>query len=774
MKGGGGPGKEPGAAGGLGAPGAVGARRARTIWKRALLVLLSPLVVLVAAEGVLRLVGFGYATTYFVDGPEPGTWVDNPDFGRRFFAPGLLRVPPPTRVRVAKAPGTVRVLVFGESAAMGDPKPAFGVARYLEVLLTERFPNGRFEVIPVAMTAISSHALLPMARQCAALDADHWVVFAGNNEMLGPFGAGQGLGGRLLPVPVVRCVLAARATRLGQAIEAAAQRLRGQPVGGSRWVGLRVMADENLPEDSPRRAAVYAAFERNIRDLVAVGRASGARVLLSGVAVNLADCAPFGSGFSPGTDEAGREPVLRVLADASRSLTNIVPTLDPSAIRGAASNETSHAALRYLLGRVLLAESKPADALAVLGRARDLDTIPLRTDSRQNAILQRLARELDLPWIDAEQALAAASPQGVPGREFFYEHVHFTPEGNHALARAFAEGLAPLLPEEVRAGGVSEWASAETCAHRLGLTPWGRGASAELMLRRILDAPFTQRVDQEFQVIQLAEEVSRQRRAQTPQAAAFVAGIHTNAIAAAPDDPHLRRVYAEFLEATGQWAGAAEQWRQVIQWLPHHPFAYLQAGSMLRRLGRLDEAEPLLQQAAAMQSDWVDARLELADLLLARGRPAEAVAACEQALRIQPDHARAHYRLADAQAANQQPGLALQSLEQAVKLDGRLWEARYLLGVEYALAGQVGPAREQFDAVIRLKPDHARARFNLGIALARQGQWEPAERELAEALRLDPRHQPTREALAQIEAIRRRPTPSEPQPQPQPSPLVPP
>jgi enoyl-CoA hydratase/carnithine racemase len=37
-----------------------------------------------------------------------------------------------------KASGTIRVFVFGESAAEGDPEPAFGLPRLLEILLEGR------------------------------------------------------------------------------------------------------------------------------------------------------------------------------------------------------------------------------------------------------------------------------------------------------------------------------------------------------------------------------------------------------------------------------------------------------------------------------------------------------------------------------------------------------------------------------------------------------------------------------------------------------------
>jgi len=724
-------------------------------WLRCSSAVIAPALTLALLELLLRLAGFGHPASYFVPGPSPEVWVENPAFGRRFFPPGLLRVPPPTRVTVRKAPGTIRILLFGESAAMGDPKPAFGVGRYLEVLLRDRYPGATFEVVVVAMTAINSHALLPMAREAAGLEADFWIVFAGNNELLGPFGAGSALGGRAISVGWVRCVLAAKATRLGQAIEELAVWAGRRPVGSTRWAGPKVLAREHVPHDSFRRRPVYDAFERNLRDIARLGQAAGSRVLLSTVAVNLRDSGPFGAAFGMNVSPSDRAEVGQIVEVARRAMTNAEPVLDGAAIRRAAGLDPEHAGVQFLQGWVHQSETNGSRALESFSMARDLDTLPLRTDSRLNAILRRVATGTGSVLVDAEAVFDGEAAQGVAGREFFYEHVHLTPEGNHALARCFGEQVAGLLPESVRSGAASDWASAEVCATRLALTPWGRATCAELMLQRCLDAPFTNRLDQAVQVVALAGEISRQRRLQTPASARAANGVYTNAIAGAPSDPHLRRVYAEFLDATGHLKEAVVQWQQVKEWFPHHPFASVQAGSLLRRLGQFEEAGPLLEQGVAMQPDWVEARLELADNFLARGRPAEAIASCEEAIRLQPDHARAHLRLANAQAADQQPAKAMASLEEAVRLDPGLWEARYLLGVEHAVAGKVELALPQFEAVVRLKPDHALGRFNLGIAYARLTRWSEAATHLSESIRLDPRNESAKRALSQVIAIQR-------------------
>ncbi|MGB8368108.1 MAG: hypothetical protein WCF71_02315 [Verrucomicrobiia bacterium] len=78
---------------------------------------------------------------------------------------------------------------MGESAARGEPEPPYAASRYLETLLNERFPNTHFEVINLGITAINSHVILPIARDCAHADGDLWIIYMGNNEMVGPFGA---------------------------------------------------------------------------------------------------------------------------------------------------------------------------------------------------------------------------------------------------------------------------------------------------------------------------------------------------------------------------------------------------------------------------------------------------------------------------------------------------------------------------------------------------------------------------------------------------------
>jgi len=188
---------------------------------RALAGIIIPFLTIAMVEITLRLAGYGYTTGFFrqikIDGQD--YFVPNDKFGYRFFPPSLARTPAPQRMAVKKSPQTYRIFVLGESAAMGDPDPSYGAWRYLQSLMSERFPGTEFEVICVAMTAINSHVILPIARECARRDGDLWIIYMGNNEMVGPFGAGTVFGSRAPGTDLVRADLALKTTRVGQLLD---------------------------------------------------------------------------------------------------------------------------------------------------------------------------------------------------------------------------------------------------------------------------------------------------------------------------------------------------------------------------------------------------------------------------------------------------------------------------------------------------------------------------------------------------------------------------
>ena len=106
---------------------------------------LLPVLFLGLTEGALRLFHVGYSTGVM----EPCTIHGRPFacynlfFAAPFFPPGIIKTPQCFSIPLEKPVGTYRIFVLGESAAMGDPDPAYGFSRYLAVMLCERFPAMR-------------------------------------------------------------------------------------------------------------------------------------------------------------------------------------------------------------------------------------------------------------------------------------------------------------------------------------------------------------------------------------------------------------------------------------------------------------------------------------------------------------------------------------------------------------------------------------------------------------------------------------------------------
>jgi len=189
--------------------------------------ILIPLVLLGAIELVLRMAGYGYRTNIFkqMQIGNDTFLVNNDGFSLRFFPPQMARFVGPVRMAAQKPPGTYRVFILGESAAMGDPDPSYGASRYLEALLSARYPKTHFEIINLGITAINSHVILPIAKDCATQDGDLWIIYMGNNEMVGPFGAATVFGAKAPPLPLIRLNLAIQQTRLGQLLIDLSRRL---------------------------------------------------------------------------------------------------------------------------------------------------------------------------------------------------------------------------------------------------------------------------------------------------------------------------------------------------------------------------------------------------------------------------------------------------------------------------------------------------------------------------------------------------------------------
>ncbi len=452
-----------------------------------------PIALLALTEGALRLFHVGYST----DLMEPCTIHGQPSscynlfFAAPYFPPGMIKTPQFFSIHPVKPKGTYRIVILGESAAMGDPDFAYGFSRYLEVMLRQRFPAMKFEIVNTGIVAINSHVIRSVAQQIAKYQPDLLIVYAGNNEVVGPYGPGSALTSSSPALPVVRASIFVRSSRLGQIITQA-----WSP--HSEWRGMEMFLDKPVRFDSPMLQRTYKNFESNLKEIVAAGIGSGAHVLLSTMATNLRDSAPFSSLHRPG-----------LAPDALKSWSALVQhgaELESSQSYGealklynsAAQIDDQYAELAFRIARCQSALGDYAAAKDQYTRARDLDTLRFRADSRINEIIRATARSAgrDVMLLDTDSEFAALSRNGVNGSELFYDHVHLTPLASYLLAVSAFEQVVKRLPQETMQGSQgAQPPSEQECERLLAFTGHDRARVAVEMADRLQRPPFTRQLN---------------------------------------------------------------------------------------------------------------------------------------------------------------------------------------------------------------------------------------------------------------------------------------
>ena len=714
-----------------------------------------PLLLLGGLELGLRLAGYGYSTGFFekIRAGDKDYFVNNENFSLRFFPPQLARWPGPVMFEAKKPANTYRIFILGESAARGEPEPNYAASRYLEALLDERFPGTRFEIVNLGITAIDSHVILPIARDCARADGDLWIIYLGNNEMVGPFGAATVFGAKAPPLGLVRLNLALQRTRLGQLLADLSRRVGGKNANTS-WGGMKMFLGNQLRADDPRKEAVYQNFERNLNDMVKVGFDSGAKILLNTVAVNLKDCPPFASLTNSSLPIADRAQFNRLFSAgcADEAQTDFAGAAKN--FEAAARLDPLFPELQFRWGECLLALTNAAGAREHFQAACDDDALPFRADSRINAAIEKTGRHFAgdrLTFFDAAAALEQDLPAGVCGQETFYEHVHFNFDGNFRLGRAWAGQVEKMLPVAIsRNARTNGWASQEACDLRLGLTDWNRCAVTQIIIDRLHHHPLSDQSNNAERLRSLRDEMNRLRQRINTNTVPQATAVYLAAINRSPQDFLLRQNFAEFLVSAGDAKAAVAQLQQVQELLPHSCEPFYQAGRLLSELEQWNPAETALKKAVTLRPRLVEAWFELGGVHLATGQFELALQDYNRARELDPQDATYCAFVGKALSQLNRHAEAVQLYRQAIQMQPDLWEAHFALADELAATGQFSEAGDEYAQVIRLRPASALAHLDRGVMLARVAQYDDALSEFQETLRLEPANAQARDYLKRV------------------------
>ncbi|MDD5139951.1 MAG: tetratricopeptide repeat protein [Verrucomicrobiales bacterium] len=728
---------------------------ARRKWLfRFIALVVMPLLLLGGLEAGLRLAGYGYPTGFFkkIRVGEKDYWINNENFTLRFFPPQLARWPDPFIFPAVKPPDTVRIFIFGESAAMGDPQPSYGASRYMEVLLRERFPGKKFEVVNLGITAINSHVILPIARECARHDGDFWIVYMGNNEMVGPYGAATVFGAQALPRSAARFNFALQQARTGQLLVSGLRNFGGKSKNTS-WGGMEMFLENRIAPGDPRKETVYRNFEANLRDIVAAGMNSGAKVILNTVSVNLKDCPPFASLISSNLPAADAQRFEQVFSEAKSLQVQSNFLTAAELFNQVTKLDSQFAEAHFRLGQCELALTN-ATAQEQFQIACDMDALPFRTDTRINAAIRQVAQQRAgdrLVLCDAERTLAQASPALIAGDETFYEHVHFNFDGNYRLGKIWAEQVGQMLSATGSPPATTNWASQEACNRALGLSIWNRQFVLQSVIRRFGAPPLSTQLNnaERLQQVRAAELNLRQQQAQ-PGAVQRVRDEFAAAMERAPADNYLYEGLANFLEAIKDPQGAIEAYRRLCERVPNHFYACLQLGRLLGEQGQPEQGEPFLEQATQLRPSLPDGWFELGNVLAAQQKYASALECMERAARLRPqDSSYVSYSGRMLSKLNRHSE-AIEHYRRAIQMSPNSWEAHFELAGELVAVNQPEEAIREYAAVLKINPRHASSHINLGVLLVRFNRLDDAIACFQNALKIEPDNRTAQDYLASV------------------------
>ncbi len=630
-------------------------RRGRR-WLFRAVVFAVPWLALVALELSLRLFGYGVPMDFVVRQQVDGEarLLSNPYFTWLFFDPGVARLFTPFSLEVKKQANACRVFVLGSSAAQGDPEPGFGIARMLEILLRDQYPGVEFEVINAATTAVNSHVVYSVAAAAADLDPDVFVVYVGNNEVVGPFGAGTVLTSAAPSLTVVRAGVALRKTRLGQLLRSIVRggaRATGHGEAQGSWNGMEMFLDHPLAAADPRLERTYRHFEQNLSDTCRVARRAHTPIILSTVAVNLRHCAPFGSLHAKTLSEADRRRWDDLYREGTALQGKERWAEAAERFRQADRIDGDYAELEFRLGRCAWSLGQYVEAKARYRRALDLDTFRFRADTRINEIVRQVARDEGtrgvVRLVDGAESFDELSPIGTPSEEPFLDHVHFTFAGNYELSVALLRGIHEVLPDRVRARDSGRPVlSEQECAHRLVFTELDRYMLAETMAKRMGQPPFTGQVDHAEQLGRFSRELETLRAHGESGAVAQAVQEYEGALAGERPRWEIRERYAAIQKRIGNTGVAAREWEVLTRQFPQYPSFHLQLARALRDEGHYPEAAASLRTVLKYEPESSLPLVELARLAIAQGQAREARQYSRRAVELDPRDASALYVLA--------------------------------------------------------------------------------------------------------------------------------
>ena len=607
-----------------------------------------------------------------------------------------------------KGSGVTRIFCVGGSTTFGRPYDhTTSFSGWLGGLLAAAQPGRQWEVVNAGGISYASYRVAALMEELARYEPDLFIVYCGHNEFLERRTYAAIID---TPAPLRGLAATLSRTRTYAVVTRLVNAMRSDDTaGGERHemsAEVETLLDESVGldqyvRDDEMRKKVLAHYRYNLGRMVRIARAVEAKVIFVTPAANLRNSSPFKSQHRDGLAAADLKR-FQALLDQARTAYGAGQFSEAlAAADTAVAIDNQYADLHYLRARVLDGLKRYPQAKAAYRRAIDQDICPLRALPQMGEVLAEVAAEQNVPLVDFVTMIESTSPEGIPGKQWFLDHVHPTIKGHRMLAVALVDEMA-----------------------RTGLADPG-DSWPDAAVKKVTQA-VESRIDQREHgraMRNVAQVMSWAGKTEDAYGAAV------RAVELAPKDAEAHYLLASLAQKLDKRDQAVKHYKILLRsgldpkTAPYIANAHYSYGTILAWEGKFDLGIEHLRKALAIRPDHPKAVKEL---------PAMVVKYARQLIR------------------SGRPAQGLDTLREVIRSHGENAEVRDYMGAALLGLGRAPEAIDQFRKAIALNADYAPAHNNLGVVLARQGKLEAAEKCFRRALQIRPDYPSAQKNLRQV------------------------
>ncbi|MCA9169210.1 MAG: tetratricopeptide repeat protein [Planctomycetales bacterium] len=614
-----------------------------------------------------------------------------------------------------KADGTYRIFTLGGSTTFGRPyDDRTSFSGWLRELLPAVDSRHDWEVINAGGISYASHRVVRVMAELTQYEPDLFIVYCGHNEHLEERTYRKI---QELP-PVIRELKAWLGHSRSYAVLHRLLRRDSDnlPISGGtekelapevktrldNGIGPAAFSrDDKLSED------LTTHYKFNLKQMVQIANAAGATIIFVTPASNLSDCEPFKSQHVADVaahDIASWEQHRDAAVRARDGADLITATAE---IDDAARIAPRHAHTRYLQGQIHLASGDIDGARRAFVAASTEDVCPLRATGAIIDALKSVASDAETQVVDAVAVIDLASPNGIPGKSLFLDHVHPTIEGHRLIAEAI---LGAMLETRVvrRSDHMEEiWSDV--------------AARVEAKVDRKMQGEALRNLSK---VLGWAGKTDESNRLAL-QAESLLGG-----------DVETEYLAGNALLEQNRVTEAITKFEAVLHSEPTHTMALNSLGTAQLKLGQFDAALRSFEQVIKLQPDFAPAHNNLGMLHQQTGDLAAAQVHYQQAIELNPKYANAFNNLGVLYRKQEQWQAAIAAFQRALETNDQFAEAQFNWGLTLQLQGDVEGALAHYETSLRIDRNYAPAHTYLGIVQEARGQWQAAAASYRKALEI--------------------------------------